>query len=205
MSEKAHWEHLYGSKPAEKLGWYEPHLQTSLRWIEDLQLAPDAPILDVGGGASTLVDDLLDAGHRSITVLDISEKALSSAKARLGRRAESVSWLVGDVTLVDMPTHYYLVWHDRALFHFLVSREQQQKYRDTLLRSLKPGGHLIIGSFAPEAPPMCSGLAVQRYSPEQLKSTLGDMFELQNHTKELHVTPGGTRQMFLYCHFHRIA
>jgi len=205
MSEKTHWEHLYGSNPAEKLGWYEPHLQTSLSWIKELQLSPDAPILDVGGGASTLVDDLLDAGHRSITVMDISEKALSSSKARLGKNVESVSWLVGDITLVDLPAHYYLLWHDRAMFHFLTSREQRQKYLDNLLRSLKPGGHVILGSFAPEAPPMCSGLAVQHYSPERLESALGGMFELERHTKELHVTPGGTQQMYLYCHFRRTA
>ena len=205
MSQKDHWEQVYLTKPAEKLGWYEPHLQTSLSWIKGLSLAADAPIIDVGGGASTLVDDLLDAGYRSITVLDISEKALFSVKARLDKKAELVTWLDGDITSVDVPTHYYELWHDRAVFHFLTVLEQKRKYQDNLLKALKPGGHLIIGAFAPEAPPKCSGLPVQRYSPEQLENTLGGEFELKRHHKELHITPGGVEQMFLYCHFRRTA
>jgi SAM-dependent methyltransferase len=203
MSQKDHWEQVYTTKPSEKLGWYEPHLQTSLSWIKELSLAVDAPIIDVGGGASTLVDDLLDAGYRSITVLDISEKALSSVKARLGKKAELVTWLDGDITSVDLPTHYYELWHDRAVFHFLTVLEHQRKYRDNLLKALKPGGHLIIGTFAPEAPPKCSGLPVQRYNPEQLENTLGGEFEVKRHHKELHITPGGVEQMYLYCHFRR--
>jgi SAM-dependent methyltransferase len=203
MSQKDHWEQVYSTKPTEKLGWYEPHLQTSLSWIKGLSFAVDAPIIDVGGGASTLIDDLLDAGYRSITVLDISEKALSSAKARLGKKVGLVTWLDGDITSVDLPTHSYELWHDRAAFHFLTMLEQQRKYRDNLLKALKPGGHLIIGTFAPEAPPKCSGLPVQRYSPEQLENTLGGEFELKRHHKELHITPGGVEQMYLYCHFRR--
>jgi SAM-dependent methyltransferase len=203
MNQKDHWEQVYLTKPTEKLGWYKPHLQTSLAWIEELGLALDAPIIDVGGGASTLADDLLDAGYRSITVLDISEKALSSVKARLGKKAELVTWLDGDITSVDLPTHYYELWHDRALLHFLTVLEQQRKYRDNLLKALKPLGHLIIGTFAPEAPPKCSGLPVQRYSKGQLEKTLGEEFELKRHHKELHITPGGVEQMYLYCHFRR--
>ena len=203
MSQKDHWEQVYSTKLTEKLGWYEPHLQTSLTWIKELCLAADAPIIDVGGGASTLADDLLGAGHRSITVLDISEKALSSVRARLGNKAELVTWLDGNITSVDLPAHYYELWHDRALFHFLTVLEQQRKYRDNLLKALKPSGHLIIGTFAPEAPPTCSGLPVQRYSQEQLENTLGGGFELKRHHKELHVTPGGVEQMYLYCHFRK--
>ena len=203
MNEKDHWEQVYSTKPTEKLGWYEPHLRTSLSWIKGLSLAVDAPIIDVGGGASTLIDDLLDAGYRSITVLDISEKALSSAKARLGKKAELITWLDGDITSVDLPIHCYELWHDRAAFHFLTMHEQQRKYRDNLLKALKPGGHLIIGTFAPEAPPKCSGLPVQRYNPEQLENTLGGEFEIKRHHKELHITPGGVEQMYLYCHFRR--
>lgn len=205
MSQKEHWEQVYSTKPTEKLGWYEPHLRTSLSWIKELGLAAEAPIIDVGGGASTLVDDLLDAGCRAITVLDIAEKALASVKARLGAKAAQVTWLEGDITSVDLPAHYYEVWHDRAVFHFLTEPEQQQKYRETLLKALKPGGHLIIGTFAPEAPPKCSGLPVQRYSPGQLEKTLGREFALKRHHKELHVTPGGVEQMYLYCHFRRTA
>ena len=203
MSQKDHWEKVYSTKPTEKLGWYARHLQTSLSWIKGLFLAIDAPIIDVGGGASTLVEDLLNAGFQAITVLDISEKALASVKARLAEKAEMVTWMGADITSVDLPKHYYELWHDRAVFHFLTGFEQQRKYRDNLLRALKPGGSLILGTFAPEAPPRCSGLPVQRYSPEQLENTLGEGFELKHHRKELHITPGGVEQMYLYCHFRK--
>ena len=203
MSRRDHWERVYSTKPTEKLGWFEPHLRTSLSWINELRLPVDAPIIDVGGGASTLVEDLLDAGFRSVTVLDISSKALSLTKARLGKKAELVTWLVGDVTAVDLPSRNFELWHDRAVFHFLTEPEQRRKYRDNILKALKPGGHMIIGTFAPEAPPTCSGLPVQRYSPELLKSTLGSEFELKRHCNELHITPGGVEQMYLYCYFRR--
>ena len=203
MTQKKHWEKVYSDKPSEKLGWYKPHLQTSLTWIKELGLGADAPIIDVGGGASTLVDDLLDAGYRSITVLDMSEKALSSARARLGKKADLVTWLNGDITSADLPAHQYRLWHDRAAFHFLTELDQQRKYRDKVLKALNPGGHLIIGTFAPEAPPKCSGLPVQRYSQDQLRNTLGGEFELVRHQKEQHITPSGVEQMYLYCHFHR--
>jgi SAM-dependent methyltransferase len=203
MTQENHWGKVYADKLSEKLGWYKPHLQTSLTWIKELSLGADAPIIDVGGGASTLVDDLLDAGYRSITVLDISDKALSTTKARLGTKADLATWLTGDITLVDLPAHQYRLWHDRAAFHFLTEHDLQRKYRDTLLKALKSGGHLIIGTFAPEAPPKCSGLPVQRYSQEQLSSTLGGEFELVRHQKELHITPGGVEQMYLYCHFRK--
>ena len=205
MSPKEHWEQVYSSKPTEELGWFAPHLQTSLSWITELGMSLEAPIIDVGGGASTLVDDLLDAGYRSITVLDVSRHALSLAKTRLANNADAVSWLAGDVTATDLPVAHFELWHDRAVFHFLIEPEQQRKYRDQLLKALKPEGHLIIGTFAPEAPPKCSGLPVQRYSPERLESTLGDEFELQRQHNELHVTPGGIEQMYLYCQFRRAA
>jgi SAM-dependent methyltransferase len=203
MSAKEHWEQVYSSKPTGKLGWYSPHLQITLSWIGDLGLAADTPIIDVGGGASTLADDLLDAGYRSITVLDISRQALSLVKARLGSKAKLVRWLEADVTNADLPEQHFELWHDRAVFHFLIEPEQQSKYRDQLLKALKPGGHLIIGTFAPSAPSTCSGLPVQRYDPELLTSALGEKFELKRHRDELHVTPGGVEQMYLYCQFRR--
>jgi 2-polyprenyl-3-methyl-5-hydroxy-6-metoxy-1,4-benzoquinol methylase len=205
MSQQDHWEQVYTNKATEKLGWYKRHLQTSFTWIRNLNLSVDAPIIDVGGGASTLVDDLLEAGYRSITVLDVSEKALSLVKTRLEKRAELVTWLGRDISSVMLPTDYYELWHDRAVFHFLTELEQQRKYRNKLLKALKPGGHLIIATFAPEAPSKCSGLPVQRYSKEQLESMLGGEFELKRHKKELHTTPGGVEQMYLYCHFHKTA
>jgi len=204
MNHNKHWEQTYSSNQTEALGWYTPHLQTSLSWIRELGLDANAPIIDVGGGASTLVDDLLEAGQRSITVLDISDKALSLARARLGEKAKLVKWLEGNITSLDLPAQYYELWHDRAVFHFLTEPEQQEKYRERLLNALKPDGHLIIGTFTTEAPPKCSGLPVQRYNQEQLENTLGDAFELMRHNKELHITPGGVEQMYLYCHFRKI-
>jgi 2-polyprenyl-3-methyl-5-hydroxy-6-metoxy-1,4-benzoquinol methylase len=203
MSQKNHWEQVYATRSADKLGWYERHLQTSLRWIGEQNLAADAPIIDVGGGASTLVDDLLDRGYRSLTVLDLSEQALSSTKARLGKSAEQVTWLAGDIAAIDLLEQYYEVWHDRALFHFFTESAQQRQYRDRLLKALKPGGHVIIATFAPEAPPTCSGLPVQRYSPKQLAAVLGGALELQRQHKELHITPGGVEQTYVYCHFRK--
>ena len=205
MNQKDHWKQVYSTKLTEKVGWYKRHLQTSLDWIKELSLAADAPIIDVGGGASTLVDDLSGAGYRSITVLDISEEALCSVKERLGKKANIVTWLNGDITSVVLPSHHYDLWHDRAVFHFLTELDQQQKYRETLLKAIKPRGHLIIGTFTPEAPPKCSGLPVQRYNLEQLEDTLGAEFELVRHHKEKHVTPGGLEQMYLYCCFRRTA
>ncbi|MDH3715461.1 MAG: class I SAM-dependent methyltransferase [Gammaproteobacteria bacterium] len=201
MNRKNHWDNVYAGKSTSALGWYELHLRTSLSWIKALNLAVDAPLIDVGGGASTLVDDLLDAGHRSITVLDISEQALSSARTRLGKKADLVTWLAEDITSVELPAHRYAVWHDRAVFHFLTELEQQRQYRANLVHALQPGGLLIIGTFALEAPPRCSGLPVHRYSQEQLSNTLGEEFKLVKHHKELHVTPGGVEQVYLYCQF----
>jgi len=203
MDRKAHWEQVYASKPAERLGWYLPHLRTSLAWIDELGLSRDAPIIDVGGGVSTLVDDLLSAGYGNITVLDISAQALSSKQSWLGEKSKQVNWLAGDISMIELPARYFELWHDRAVFHFLTTVEQQRRYRDNLLKSLKPGGHAIIATFAPEAPPRCSGLPVQRYTPRELENTLDGDLELKRHHKELHITPGGVEQMYLYCCFAR--
>jgi SAM-dependent methyltransferase len=203
MGPKDHWDDIYSTRPVDKLGWYEPHLRTSLEWIQALALPLDAPIIDVGGGVSTLADDLLDLGYASITVLDLSESALAVIKGRLAEKAGQVTWVVGDITAADLPAGQYELWHDRAVFHFLTAAGQQQKYRANLLKALRPGGHLIIGTFAPEAPPKCSGLPVERYTPDRLEDWLGSEFELMRRHKELHITPGGVEQMYLYCHFRR--
>lgn len=205
MGRTDYWEEVYGSRRTEELGWYAPRLQTSLSWIEAIGLEPGAPLLDVGGGASTLVDDLLRAGHRAVSVLDISDRALSHVRARLGDQAEQVRWLSGDITSVQLPTATYALWHDRAVFHFLITPDERREYQDRLRTALSPGGHLVIGVFALEAPPRCSGLPVQRYAPETLAQTLGDAFELVRHQDELHVTPGGVEQRYLYCHFRKSA
>ena len=205
MNRKDHWQQVYSSKQTENLGWYKPHLTTSLNWIKALNLALEAPVIDIGGGASTLVDDLLELGYRSVTVLDISVNATLAARLRLAKKAQQVTWLEGDITTIDLPEHRYELWHDRAVFHFLTEHKQQRMYRQNLLKALRPGGHLIIGTFAPEAPAMCSGLPVQRYSPEQLENTLGEEFQLVRQHNELHITPGGVEQMYLYCHFSKSA
>jgi 2-polyprenyl-3-methyl-5-hydroxy-6-metoxy-1,4-benzoquinol methylase len=203
MNQKDHWQQVYSKREAENLGWYKPHLATSLSWIKALNLATEDPLIDIGGGTSTLVDDLLEMGCRSISVLDISENAIATARLRLAKKADQVTWLEGDITSIDLPAGGYELWHDRAVFHFLTEPGQQRMYRDNLLKALKPDGHLIIGTFAPEAPAMCSGLPVQRYSAEQLENTLGEEFELVRQHNELHVTPGGVEQMYLYCQFRK--
>jgi len=204
MNRRDHWEQVYRSKTADKLGWYAPHLQTSIDWIKKLGLSADSPIIDVGGGASTLVDDLLDAGYRSITVLDISAKALSMVQERLGEQSSLVTWLNADITTAELPDQAYMLWHDRAVFHFLIEPNDRNAYRQNLLTALQPNGHVVIGTFAPEAPPRCSGLPVRRYSKEQLADELGAELVLVNHAKELHITPGGVEQMYQFCEFRRV-
>jgi 2-polyprenyl-3-methyl-5-hydroxy-6-metoxy-1,4-benzoquinol methylase len=201
MDRRAHWEQVYTSKPSERLGWYKPRLQTSLEWISALGLDRGAPVIDVGGGASTLVDDLLDQGYTAITVLDLAEPAIDLIKARLGERSTAVTWLSGDITEVELPENAYELWHDRAVFHFFTELADRERYRDNLCRAMRPGGHIVMGTFAPEAPPRCSGLPVQRYDLERLQESLGSEFRLQRHKKEMHVTPGGVEQMYLYCEF----
>jgi len=203
LIQREHWEKVYTKNPAEKLGWYLPHLETSLEWIRDIKLRKDVNIIDVGGGASTLVDDLLDDGYQSITVADLSRKALSLSQDRLGDRAFSVTWLAEDITAYPLAQRQYDLWHDRAVLHFLTTPELFQRYRKNLLRALRPGGHVIIGTFSLEAPAKCSGFTVKRYSMDELERKMGEEFELQRHEKYLHITPGGIEQMYLYCHFRK--
>ena len=198
---KSHWEHVYSSRSAKNVGWYTPHLERSLAWIDALELSPAAHIIDVGGGASTLVDDLLDRGYEALTVLDVAGHALDAARARLGERASAVTWVCADVTEVELPDDHFTLWHDRAVFHFLTSADDRRAYVDRLQRSLVCGGHAIIGAFAPEAPPKCSGLPVERYTAETLADELGSGLTLIAETKEMHVTPGGIEQMYLYARF----
>ena len=205
MSGKQHWQQVYSTRSTDQVGWYAPHLTTSIKWITGLDLDPDDPAIDVGGGASTLADDLLDKGYREVSVLDLSDSAISVVRKRLGTRASQVSWLLGDVTEVELPASHFELWHDRAVFHFLVEPGQQMKYRDKLLHALKPGGHFIIGVFELEAPPQCSGLPVQRYSVEKLSAIFGAKFKLERHHKEIHKTPSGVEQQYLYCQFQRTA
>ena len=205
MNESEHWDKIYSTKSAQQVGWYTPHLKTSIKWITELNLTAEDPVIDVGGGASTLVDDLLIAGHKELTVLDLSEGAISLTRKRLGTLSSSVTWMNGDVTKIELPSQYFKLWHDRAVFHFLIDIERQQRYKDALLEALKEDGYFIIGTFDLEAPPQCSGLPVQRYTSEILCSTFGKEFQLKRHQHEIHRTPSGLEQTYVYCLFQRTA
>lgn len=203
MNKKDHWEQVYTTKPPERLGWYKPRLDTPLAWIRELGLAPDAPLIDIGSGVSSLVDDLLADGYRDVTVLDISATALASLISRLGEKAAAVTCLNGDITVIDLSVDHYELWHDRAVLHFLTEPADRRAYRDTMIEALRPGGRAIVGAFAPEAPAKCSGLPVHRYDLDAMLEFFGADFELERHAKELHVTPGGVEQMYLYCQFRK--
>jgi ubiquinone/menaquinone biosynthesis C-methylase UbiE len=199
MQSKEHWDHVYGSKATTSVSWFQEHARHSVKLIRQTGVARDAHVIDVGGGASTLVDDLVEAGFANVTVLDLSDAALSAAKARLGDRARDIQWLVGDVTQLELPEHAYDVWHDRAVFHFLTASEERVAYVRSVLRSVKPGGHVIVATFAEDGPEKCSGLPVMRYSADALHAEFGARFTLLRHELEEHHTPSGTVQQFIYC------
>ena len=199
MTEHEHWEGVYSRKSANQVSWYRPHLERSMAFIEGAGLPRNAAIIDVGGGASTLVDDLLDRGCIDVTVLDISSTAISRAQRRLGSRADAVSWIVADITVVELQEHRYDFWHDRAVFHFL-HREARIRYVAAVRRALKPGGHIVVATFGPQGPEECSGLEVVRYSADELHREFGTSFEKVASSEEVHRTPWGTEQEFVYCY-----
>jgi len=200
---ESHWEQVYSSKPVDAVSWYQPQATTSLTMIAEAGLPRTAPVIDVGGGASTLVDGLLDAGRGNLTVLDLSAAALRAARQRLGARAESVQWIEGDVTRVRLPDAAYALWHDRAVFHFLIEAEDRARYLMQLYRALVADGQVLMATFAPDGPTRCSGLPVKQYSAATLTAELGEKFELVDERREAHVTPGGQVQRFQYCRFRR--
>jgi len=199
MRAKSHWDTVYLTKAPDAVSWYRPHLERSLELIA--RAAPDvsASIIDVGGGESTLVDDLLAKGYRNLAVLDISETAIEVTKRRVGELGQNVTWLVADVTKTSLPKRHYDVWHDRAVFHFLVTPEQRGAYVRQVAASLKPGGHVIVATFGPEGPTQCSGLDVTRYDAASLHDEFGLRFRLVESATESHQTPSGTIQQFVYC------
>lgn len=203
MQQKDHWEKVYSTKPTDGVSWYQEHADRSLDLIRGTGVRPDASIIDVGGGASTLVDDLLREGYASLTVLDLSGAALAAARTRLGQRASEVTWLEADITRVGLPAQAYDVWHDRAVFHFLTSEDDRKAYVETVLRAVKPGGHVIVATFAEDGPLQCSGLPVRRYSADELHAEFGQPFTLLRHQREEHHTPFGTVQKFVYCYCRR--
>ncbi|MGE0548865.1 MAG: class I SAM-dependent methyltransferase [Kofleriaceae bacterium] len=199
MDAKGHWERVYRTKRPDEVSWYQPHLDVSLDLIKKTVHDLDARIVDVGGGEATLVDDLLAAGYRRVDVLDLSETALEVARQRLGDCRGTVGWLRGDVTSYPFEAHAYDLWHDRAVFHFLVEPAQREAYVRQALRAVKPGGHVIVATFGPEGPVQCSGLDVVRYDANTLHDQFGAEFQLVDHQLEKHTTPMGSVQQFVYC------
>ena len=200
MNTQQHWEHIYQTKAPDQVSWYSPHLNASLDLIERTSVSRAAAIIDIGGGESTLVDDLLARGYQDITVLDVSQTAIEANKERLGRDAERAHWLAADITKVSLKPSSIDVWHDRAVFHFLTSSSDRAAYARQVALALKPGGHVIIGTFGPEGPVRCSGLDVVRYDATSLHNEFGKRFRLVESTKQLHQTPFGAIQQFLYCY-----
>lgn len=199
MQLKQHWEQVYTTKSQDSVSWFQEHARQSVQLIANTGIPKSASIIDVGGGASTLVDDLLSEGYQHITVLDLSKAALAASRARLGIRASVARWLAGDITQVELPRNAFDVWHDRAVFHFLTTREERDAYVRAVLRAVKPGGHVIVATFAEDGPEKCSGLPVMRYSADALHAQFGAPFTLLQQEREEHHTPFGTVQKFIYC------
>lgn len=197
---KKHWENVYRNKSPLEVSWYQKDPALSLRLIRDTRIAPDAAVIDIGGGASILVDKLCDSGYTRVSVLDISANALAYAKSRLAEKANTVQWYEVDVTRFD-PPHQFTLWHDRAVFHFLTSRQDRESYIGVLKQALVPGGHLIIMAFAIDGPIKCSGLDIIQYDAEKISAEFGAGFKLVETGNEVHLTPAGNPQKFAYFRF----
>lgn len=204
MKREDHWEGVYTARAPTEVSWYASRLHRSLALISSVA-PPPAAVIDVGGGASTLVDDLLARGYGPLTVLDVSESALQFSQARLGADARRVRWVVGDVVHSDLPEAAWDVWHDRAVFHFLLDPADQAAYAARAAHAVRPGGHLVVATFAPDGPEKCSGLDVVRYDAPELARTLGPAFRLVRQERESHVTPWGSEQRFIYAVLERLA
>lgn len=191
-----HWDAVYGGKPASDLSWYQERAATSLRLVE-LADPAHGSVVDVGAGASYLVDGLLDAGWRDVTLLDVSHEALDLVRSRLAARAADVSFVVADL-LQWPPDRAYDVWHDRAVLHFLISPADREQYVRLASRAVAPGGALVVGSFAEDGPEQCSGLPTARYDAPALAAVLGPAFALEHHEREEHLTPWGAVQPFTW-------
>jgi SAM-dependent methyltransferase len=202
MDRREHWNRVYQTRAPENVSWYQRRPDVSLELIAASGIAKDAGIIEVGGGASILVDHLLDLGYSNLAVLDVSGSALDVSRARLGARAAAVEWFEADVTAFE-PAHRYALWHDRAAFHFLTDAGDRASYVATLRKTLKTGGTAIIATFAPDGPPKCSGLDVVRYDEQSIAVELGGEFQLLEVRRETHLTPGKAEQQFHYFRFER--
>lgn len=205
MESKQHWEQVYATRAANEVSWFQEHAALSLKLIRNAGVPTSASIIDVGGGASTLVDDLLAAGYGNVSVLDLSAAALAAARSRLGSRSAAVRWIEANVLEFDFPRHGYDVWHDRAVFHFLTGEAERHAYVRVVLRAVKPGGLVIVATFAEDGPTQCSGLPVMRYSADGLHAEFGEPFLLLGHERESHHTPTGREQKFVYCFCRKLA
>ncbi|WP_116809180.1 class I SAM-dependent methyltransferase [Steroidobacter cummioxidans] len=197
-SSQDHWESVYRTKRSNAVSWFSPHLGTSMQLLELAGLSPQSRVIDIGAGASTLVDDLLDRGLTHITAVDIAENSLEIARARLGPRAESVQWIVADVTKLTLPAASIDLWHDRATLHFLIDAEAVRHYVRLATESIAAGGHAVIGGFAADGPERCSNLPVARRDPEDIAALFGNSFTLVQSRREIHRTPSGSSQPFAF-------
>ena len=197
---KKHWENIYQSKELKDVSWFQPTPETSLDFFKQFNVPPTSKIIDIGGGDSYLVDHLLDLGYKDITVLDISETSLNKAKQRLGNRARKINWIVADAAKFQ-PTEQYDFWHDRAAFHFLTDEIEISNYLDTVRKSIKPAGILVIGTFSARGPKKCSGIEIQQYSEMTLTKKFKQFFEKIKCIIVDHKTPFDTVQNFIFCSF----
>lgn len=199
MDQKKHWETIYQTKDVHTVSWFQPEARQSLDLI--IRFAPDrgSPVIDVGAGTSVLVDNLLASGYTDITVLDVSETALELSRQRLGKDSARVSWIAADVRNAPLGELAYAVWHDRAVFHFLTDAPDRRAYVAQVQRAVRPGGYVLVATFAENGPATCSGLPVLRYSAASLHSEFGAAFRIVTSAHEDHHTPAGREQPFLYC------
>ena len=203
MTQRNHWDKIFGEKIDKQKSWFQSYPAISIRFIEELNLDKDAPIIDVGGGDSLLVDALIEKGYTDITVLDISEVAIANAQRRLGNKAHLVTWVISDI-LDLQPVRNYACWHDRAVFHFVTDHQNIGHYTTLMARALKDGGALVIGTFAEDGPEKCSNLPVQRYSQKALTDLLKPSFTKIRCVNQVHQTPFNTLQSFTFCSFKRV-
>jgi trans-aconitate methyltransferase len=203
ISRTAHWENVYTTKGEREVSWFQESPAPSLELIDRVGANPASDIIDIGGGASRLVDALIERGFSAVSVLDLSEAALAAAKARLGERAARVQWFASDVTRWE-PPQFFDIWHDRAAFHFLTEARDRAAYLSRLRRAVRPGGHAIIATFAPDGPERCSGLPVMRYDAAGLARTLGEGFALVEARSHQHTTPWHSVQQFQFSVFRRV-
>jgi SAM-dependent methyltransferase len=202
LDRRAHWEKIYGERKPDEVSWFQEKPGLSLELIRLAKIPKNGRVIDVGGGASRLVDALLGEGFERVSVLDISARALALARERLGARSENANWIEADVTAYS-PVETYDLWHDRAVFHFLTEEADRKKYVDCVRGALKPGGALVLGAFAPDGPEGCSGLPVRRYDATLMKESFGKDFELLRESAEAHLTPWKTEQKFGFFLFKR--